>query len=280
MSGDSERMPYGGIWQGQLDLFLENMTAFLKIDECQNCHRSLPWEWVPAVLLNGKPLAGTGVWRSQLIDRRCPACRADLERAREKEKRERERRGELVELLGGEQPYREFTFERYKVTSGNRLAYERSKNFNPGCDNVYLWGPCGVGKTHLAYAIARCCFQESLSVTILWASQISRKVRMKDPYQEQEALDRLIGVDILVLDEVGSGADTAYSRQILQEVLDGRHFRDRAGLVVSSKYSIDQLAAKMADDTIPSRLEGMCSVIEIRGPDGRLANRKEAHDPA
>src|SRR5579871_1770456 len=95
-SGDHETTP--SIWQGQPGLFLENMTAFLKIDECQSCQRSLPWEWVPALLLNGKPLAGTGVWRSQLIERRCPACQAALERAHEKEKRVRERRGELVEL--------------------------------------------------------------------------------------------------------------------------------------------------------------------------------------
>src|SRR5579872_6337075 len=107
-SGDRERVPYGGIWQVQLDLFLENMTAFLKIDECQSCHRSLPWEWVSAVLLNGKPLAGTAVWRSQLIARRCPACQAASESAREKEERARLRRSELVELLGGEKPYREF----------------------------------------------------------------------------------------------------------------------------------------------------------------------------
>jgi len=250
------------------------MTAFLKIDECHSCKRSLPWEWVPAVLLNGKPLAGTGVWRSQLIERRCRACQAALESAREKEHRDLQCRTELIELLGGEKPYREFTFERYKLEPGNRLAYERSKKFNPASDNLYLWGPCGVGKTHLAYAIARTCIEEDLSVTILWASQLSRKVRMKDPEQEQEALDRLIEADILVLDDMGNGADTAYSRQVLQEILDCRSFRDRSGLVVTSKYSIDQLAAKMADDTIPSRLAGICSVIQVSGPDLRLAGRK------
>jgi DNA replication protein DnaC len=214
------------------------MTAFLKIDECQNCHRSLPWEWVPAVLLNGTPLAGTAVWRSQLIDRRCPPCQADLERAREKEKRVRECRGELVELLGGERPYREFTFERYQVAPGNQLAYERSMNFNPVGDNLYLWGACGVGKTHLAYAVARRCVEESLSVTILLAGQLSRKVRTKDPEQEQAAVDNLVAAELLVLDDIGTGTETAYARQILQEILDCRNFRDRAGLVITSKYSL------------------------------------------
>jgi len=184
------------------------MTAFLKIDQCQKCHRSLPWEWVPALLLNGRALAGTGVWRSQLIDRRCPACQAALEIEREREQRALQRRHELVELLGGEKPYREFTFERFQVAAGNQLACERSKNFNPASDNLYLWGPCGVGKTHLGYAAARRCFEESLSVTIQPAFQLSRKVRMKDPAQEQSAIDEFIRVDVLVLDDLGAGPST------------------------------------------------------------------------
>jgi len=268
-SGARERAQYRSIYQEPPDLSRGNMTAFLKIDECQSCHRSLPWEWVPAVLLNGKSLAGTGVWRSQLTQRRCPACQAALERAHEMENRVRERRRELVELLGGERPYREFTFERYQVAPGNQLAYERSKNFNPAGDNLYLWGACGVGKTHLAYAVARRCFEESLSVTMLLAGQISRKVRMKDPEQEQAAIDNLVQVEVLVLDDVGTGTETAYTRQILQEILDCRNFWDRAGLVITSKFSLDALAEKLNDDAIPSRLASVCQVIEVKGIDHR-----------
>src|SRR5258707_14043184 len=100
------------------------MTAFLKIDDCKTCHRALPWEWVPAVFTGGKPLAGTAVWRSQLSDGICPACVAALAIERQKERRALAVRGDLVQLLGGEKPYREFTLARYEVTPGNRLAYE------------------------------------------------------------------------------------------------------------------------------------------------------------
>jgi DNA replication protein DnaC len=247
------------------------MTAFLKINDCKTCHRALPWEWTPAVLLSGKTLAGTGVWRSQLVNGLCPACLAALESEREKKQRALNRRRELVELLGGEKPYREFTFERYQVTPENKLAYERARNFDPAADNLYLWGPCGVGKTHLAYATARRCFEESLSVAILRAGQLSRKVRMKDPGQEQAAIDDLAQVETLVLDDLGVGSDTAFSRQILQEILDARDFNDRAGLVVTGKYSLDSLAEKLNDDTIPSRLAGMCAVVEVTGVDHRMS---------
>jgi DNA replication protein DnaC len=247
------------------------MTAFLKIDQCENCHRSLPWEWVPAVLLNGKPLAGTAVWRTQLHDRRCPACQATLQNEREKEQRAVLRRRELVELLGGEKPYREFTFEHYEVTPRNRRAYERSKNFNPTIENLYLWGACGIGKTHLAYAIARHCFEETLSALILSACKLSRKARQIDGQREQAMIDEWVSANVLVLDDLGTGSDTAYNRQLLQEILDGRDFHDRAGLVITSTYSVDALAQKLEHDAIPSRLAGMCQVIEVQGLDYRLS---------
>jgi DNA replication protein DnaC len=252
------------------------MAAFLKIDDCTACGRSLPWEWTPAVLSNGKTFAGTGVWRSQLVNGRCPACLAEAEAQRQKEERLIARRGELVKLLGGEMPYREFTFERFRITPENKLAYERSRHFDPASENLYLWGACGVGKTHLSYACARHGFEETLSVEIVRAPQISRRVRMKGPDEEQAAVEQLIGAEVLVLDDLGKGPDTAFARQILQEVLDGRTYRDRAGLIVASPYSPDMLAAKFGDDAISSRLAGACAIIEMRGTDGRLTIRTES----
>ena len=93
---------------------------------------------------------------------------------------------------------------------------------------------------------------------------------MKEPQQEQAIVDELVRVEVFVLDDLAMGADTAYSRQVLQEILDGRDFLDRAGLLITSKYSLAGLAAKLNDDSIPSRLAGMCSLVEIRGPDVRL----------
>jgi len=255
------------------------MTAFLKIDDCKACHRTLPWEWTPVILLGGKPLAGTGVWRSQLVGDLCPACVAILEARREQEQRIRAMQQALGQLLGGEKPYREFTFERYEIAPGNQLAYERCQRFNPATDNLYLWGPCGVGKTHLAYAIARRCFQKSFSVAIRRPWQLSRQMRMKKPEEEQGLIDDFVHVEVLVLDDLGNGGDTAFSRQILQEILDGRAFKDRAGLVVSSKYPLGGLAERLNDDTIPSRLAGMCQVVEVRGVDHRLNINGAADHP-
>lgn len=266
-------MPSGSFWQAQLIRSVTSMTAFLKIDHCRRCSRQIPWEWIPAILLHGKALAGTGVWRSQLIDDTCPTCLKTEQEHRHKEQRALGMRGRLIQLLGGEMPYREFTFERFEIAPGNRLAYERCKHFNPSIESLYLWGACGVGKTHLAWAAGRRCFEETLGLTILPAYQLARKVRMKEPAQEQATIDEFADAEVLIIDDLGSGSDTAFTRQVLQEILDRRKFRDLGGLLITSKYSLDEFAAKLADDSIPSRLSGMCEVIEVKGSDHRLTTR-------
>jgi DNA replication protein DnaC len=246
------------------------MTAFLKIDRCRSCRQETPWEWVPPVLLGGRPLAGTGVWRSALVDDICASCAAKIENARQREQCSLTRRERFIRLLGGVKPYRDFRFERYDVTPGNRAAFEQANRFEPSKDNLYLWGPCGVGKTHLAVAVLRRCFARGGSIALVTPFQLIRKLRMKAPEEEQHAIDGFIRVNALVLDDLGVGSDTAYARQSMQEILDGRNFKDRAGLVITSQYSLGGLAQRLNDDTIPSRLAGMCQVIEIRGVDRRL----------
>lgn len=225
------------------------------------------------MFLNGKTLAGTNVWRSQLLDGRCPTCQLAVKEQRESERRGRALRQNLVQLLGGERPFREFTFEQYETTPGNRRAYERAEDFNPKSENLYLWGACGVGKTHLAYAAARRFFERGYTVEILKSSQLARRVRMKPPEEEQAVIDQFSRAGIFVLDDLGMGTDTLYSRQILQEILDGRDFKDQGGLVITSKYNLGDLAAKINDDTISSRLAGMCEIIEIKGSDVRVYRR-------
>jgi len=188
-------------------------------------------------------------------------------------------KSDLIHLLGGEKPYRDFTFEKYAVAPGNHVAYERSKQFDPAIENLYLWGPCGVGKTHLAYATARHSFEEMLSVAIVPAFQLSRRVRMKEPAQEQAVIDEFTLAEVLVLDDLGNGSDTPFHRQILQEILDGRDFHNRAGLMVTSKYSLDDLACRLGDDSLPSRLAGLCDCIMVTGIDHRTAGRRSGPAP-
>ncbi len=211
------------------------MTAFLKIDRCRVCQRDWPWDWVPPLMLRGTPLAGTGVWRSALVDGCCTGCADTIDRERQRASHAKHLRAEFISSVGGVKPYRAFTFERYQVTPANGIAFRHATQFNPSRDNLYL----------------------------------VRSLRMKTPEEEQRAIDRFIDIRVLALDDLGVGSDTAFARQVLQEILDGRDFRDRGGLVVTSQYSLSGLSLRFHDRSIPSRLAGMCQVVEIGGTDRR-----------
>lgn len=246
------------------------MSAFLKLDRCASCQRDLPWEWVPPVQVAGKSLAGTGVWRSGLVNELCGGCIQERDSVMAKRALAQLKRQRLIRLLGGVKPFREFTFDRFEVAQGNRIAFESAKRFDPSAHNLFLWGPGGTGKTHLAYAIARRSFWQGWSVILTTPGQLIRTLRMKTPEEEQRAVDAATAVGVLVLDAFGTGGETAYARQALQEILDGREYQERRGLVVSSRWAPAVLARSSADDRIASRLVGMCDVVEVRGADRRL----------
>lgn len=250
-----------------------NMTAFPKSETCSICRDHLSWEWVPHVLVQGRTLAGTGTWQRPLLDGACSSCYEARERERQQLVQQEQCRNRLVQLLGGEKPYREFTFDGFEVAAGNRLAFDRARAFDPTANNLYLWGPCGVGKTHLASAAARACLERGQAFEILTPPKLTRKTRMREPDAEQTIIDSLVRLPVLVLDDFGIGSDTPYFRQVLQELLDKRQNQDRHGLLVTSPYSPPALSERMADDTIPSRLFGICDVVEINGEDYRLHRR-------
>ncbi len=249
------------------------MRRFPVAEFCNQCKADVPTEWVPAVFCGTRALPGTGIRRSQLLSGLCPNCYAFRQAGIIEARKQTESHLKAVSILGGEKPLREFRFENFEVTPQNREAFLRAKSFNEDRENLYLWGPCGVGKTHLAMAIAAQKIAIGRYVCVHKPPQLLRRVRRMDPDDEQRAIDRIIRADVFILDDLGIGNETAYARQSFQEILDGRDFAYRAGLVVTSKYSLDNLARKLEDDTIPSRLAGLCSVIKVEGPDRRSSKK-------
>lgn len=243
---------------------------------CRSCSQNEPQEWIEPVMVRGRTLPGTGTWRSAMSDGLCSACKAAMTAHVDERRRQLERHIRLVNLGGGERPSREFRFETYNVTPENERAFSQARNFNSDRDGLYLWGPCGVGKTHLAFAIARRAVEATLPSEFLTPGQLLRRIRRKDPDEEQQALLRIARAAVLVIDDLGSGRDTQFAQGLLQEILDMRRNSYRAGLVVTSKYSLGALAARLDDDTLASRLAGLCRVAHVGGRDHRLADRESS----
>ena len=213
---------------------------------------------------------------------KCPACGGeykalqesglcqDCSLAAEKAQRKRAQHRMFIEACLGARGLHEFTFDNYKQSGHNLDAYIACAGFNPSAHNLYLYGTCGSGKTHLAGAAWRKRVDDDLPCEWLRHPELSRLFRKKEADEEQALLKKFAAFDVLVIDDLGVGRSTEFANQILYEILDMRINNYKNGLILTSNLSLEEFAVKVGDDRLPSRIAGMCKVVKIAGEDHRL----------
>jgi DNA replication protein DnaC len=237
-----------------------------------DCGLMLEPEYVEPVVFNGKVMAFSNRWQSESY---CPDCHERNTKTREESLRaeyERRRREKLEHMLGGPKPAEEFTFERFKTEPGNLAALQACRGLDPEHQNLYIWGPCGTGKTHLASAAAANLYVEGFDVLFFKPGPFLRSLRLRDSEQQSRMLRQYAESPVFVLDDLGVGASTEFAVQMLYELVDMRDSNRQNGLIVTSNLSLNDLADKLQDDRLSSRLAGLCkgNVIKIEGPDRRV----------
>lgn len=201
----------------------------------------------------------------------CSDCMERAQAAEAAKKQETEQRERDIARLGGRMAYEDFTLARYD-----------RKDLIAACEkypaeNLYLYGPAGTGKTHLATALVR----QYSGGQVLKPQDISRKARdanKSSAAAEKDFINRVVARKNIVIDDLGVAKDTGYSTSVLYEIIDGRVQAKAGGLIITTnicgaagEHPLDALARKLMDDRIPSRLAGMCRIIEVSGLDRRLA---------
>lgn len=180
--------------------------------------------------------------------------------AKEKKEAYEKKAERELRFLGGLRAYRDFTSEKFT----DKKALSRCASFP--AKNLFLCGPTGCGKTHLATALIR---QQDYG-RVWRATEILRRLRRcESASQEEEFIAALASLPIVV-DDLGAEKLTEFAATTFWEIFDRRWLADIGGLIVTSNLAPDHLAKKFGDDRIVSRLAGMCQIIALSGPDGRL----------
>ena len=185
----------------------------------------------------------------------------------------------LLKLFGSESKLEELSFEKFERSIGTERAYFACLDFNPTKENLYLWGPTGRGKTHLAYAVAQECINARKSVDIMTIRDFVNRFRMTKPEEEKEMVNDLVKKDVLIIDDIGRIQGTEFSIDILTNIIDKRSLIGKNGLIMTSNLFLNELSANNREDRLTSRIAGMCKVIEVRGEaDYRLRRTRDRKD--
>lgn len=203
--------------------------------------------------------------------------KADDAEARLERQYAAETRSLQAEAIGGLRALDAYTESKFTPTPTTQGAFLAARGFDFTTDNLYLFGPTGTGKSHLAAIASRKTFV-AYNASLITVSQmeVSRMIRScRDAEQESSTISRLGRASVLVIEDLGVAKDTEFMMATIYELLNYRYQNRPGGLIITSNLSLNELARKFNDDRIPSRLAQMCKVFNFAGEqDRRLPAKK------
>ena len=160
--------------------------------------------------------------------------------------------------------------------------------------SLYLTGENGRGKTRLACMVAKgfllrhtteehgvvACRRSLRFVTWQDVTSQIRSARRSWTQSEVDVYQRLVGVSLLVLDDVGKGVPEERDAETLEWIVNQR-WADHRPVVFTSQYDTEMLVARYAKagsetlGALLSRIRGWCDGARLDGPDRRLTHGED-----
>lgn len=202
----------------------------------------------------------------------------------------REQQKELSRMLDlGGQSFESFSLNWYSEEDTQGLGISPRENmdwvyrtcrryaadFDPRTSgNLLLTGGTGLGKTFLSAAIAREVSGEGWSVVYDTAAHIFDRFEAQKFGRDETAegdVERIMGCDLLILDDLGTEMTTAFVQSALYQIVNGR-ILERRPTILSTNLRLDELSRRYSPQ-IASRIEGEYQVMPFFGKDIRLQKK-------
>ena len=166
------------------------------------------------------------------------------------------------------------TMANLQPTAGVAAAVPAANRWLKGAHDLYLEGPVGVGKSRLASSLANEAVSLGASAAFFDVSDLLDRARAFEFGDGTNPIPQARSVDILVLDDVGSGEKASnYTLRVLLGLYNHRLANSRR-TILTSNLGLDSLSQWLQDDRLSSRIVGSAEVVVMSGDDYRLASRK------
>ena len=148
--------------------------------------------------------------------------------------------------------------ERY-ADNFNNIKY-KDKN------SIIIYGDVGIGKTHLAVAVANRLLGKNIPV--FFVNTINALDRIRDEMGVKDYTKATMkSCDLLILDDLGKEKRSEWTDQILYEIVNSRYMSKKP-IIITTNYSAKELSNKL-DKSVVSRLLEMSAFINMQGKDYR-----------
>ena len=146
-----------------------------------------------------------------------------------------------------------------------------AEKFSPKNPNLLFMGGAGLGKTHLALAVADAVLERGYDVlytsSAALAAQLGREHFDRD--SEDSWLDACKEADLLILDDLGTEHITALTISVLYELINTRMLCHRP-TVYTTNITDQGIFEARYTEKVASRMLGNCRMFKFFGEDQRL----------
>lgn len=175
---------------------------------------------------------------------------------------------------------------RYLNESLETFSIENSRNLRPKLkfamsyvanyseDNykgLYIHGPTGVGKTHLAIGILKGLIEKKFSGAFYNLSDLFDILRStydpQIPGPSKSVIEEQLSRQILILDDFGVTKSTSWSSERLYALIN-RRYQNCQTLIVTSNIPLNKLSERL-EESLVSRIRAMCHELKIDAQDFR-----------
>jgi len=174
----------------------------------------------------------------------CLSCASAEE---DKEKLQR-RVSQAVQSLSLPTKLERYSFENYKATGKSTVVLDKCKKYVqswPDVGGIIMLGGVGTGKTHLAVSICKDLCAKGVVSHFTTANKIIRSVRSSwgnnkpidgwgEVLTEEKIINRFVGYDLLVIDEIGTQYGSESERIIINEIINDRYEMDRQTVLIGN----------------------------------------------